>query len=96
MKAIQGPRPKGHWPKGKARNNPTGWPELRAELVEFFDQSSRFGWVSPNVLAKAIGSTPNSVYRWLSGAVTPGDRWVKPMRAWLKKRRAEQTQKHCT
>lgn len=59
---------KGHWPAGKRRNNPRGWPLLLGRLKKYCEQRD-----SVKGAARAIGVCDRTLRRWLTGEDVPGE-----------------------
>ena len=53
---------KGHWPKGKRRNNPRGWSLLLERLRKYVNQRE-----TKAATARSIGVDQHTLNRWLSG-----------------------------
>lgn len=79
---------KGHWPKGKRRNEDTGWSRTRLGLTKLFDDYLVHGQISRCVLAGAIGVNEKSVRRWLSGEDRPAPEYQALCAQWLKEAKA--------
>ncbi len=69
---------KGHWPAGRRRNNPRGWPLLLARLKKYVAQRA-----SCNETARAIGVSDRTLRRWLSGEDLPGEESAAQIRELL-------------
>jgi hypothetical protein len=69
---------RGHWPKGKKRNNPRGWTMLLERLKKYVAQRSTLRGT-----AAAIGVDPRTLGRWLKGEDVPGDEAAAQIRELL-------------
>lgn len=87
MKATEGPKPKGHWPKGKRRNPVGDWPSLRLAVVGLIDQHWAYGVRSAGALARVVGVDSRTVGRWLRGEDMPPPAAVTKLNAWLVEQR---------
>ena len=88
MTKQAGPRPKGHWPRGKPRNPVGDWPALRLAIVGLIDHHWLYGVRSAGALARAIGVATITASRWLRGHDIPAPEAVEAMNAWLVEQRA--------
>jgi len=88
QKQPPGPKPKGHWPKGKRRNPVGDWPALRLAIVGLIDAHRLYGVRSAGALAKAVGVQSATVSRWLRGEDVPAMKSAEQMNAWLVEQRA--------
>ena len=74
---------RGHWPKGKSRNDPTGWEPLRVKLAAFIAANFAANIVSNARVAHAVGVTAATVGKWLRGVAVPSQHHQCQMRRWL-------------
>jgi hypothetical protein len=64
-------RAKGHWPKGKRRNDREGVAGLIVRTKRLLGRRAAPGKVSLRALAAAMGVDARSVSRWLAGEDVP-------------------------
>lgn len=81
---------KGHWPKGRRRNAPAQWEQLRDELLALFaSRKYRQRYCTPSALAKFLDVDRHTVQAWLSGKHWPDPKHLPKIRAWLRSRQQQ-------
>lgn len=84
---MTAPRPKGHWPRGKRRNNP-GIPDralgvLLARARRAIEESPSTAEPTIRRAAAACGVSDRTLRRWLAGVHTPGEIHVIRLQGYL-------------
>jgi len=69
---------RGHWTKGKRRNNPRGWKVLLALLKRYVRERA-----SGRKTAVAIGVSDRTLRRWISGEDVAGEEHAAQLRELL-------------
>lgn len=80
------PKPRGHWPRGKRRNEPAAWWEsTRAKLLGIIEQNAanNRGGISYSGIAHAVSVNPRSVRRWATGEDIPPLETQRKIKQWV-------------
>lgn len=81
---------KGHWTKGKRRNEDGGeWSRIILALKTLVEEHSFRGQISYRLCAIAVGVDPKTIGRWRDGVDRPPVETQELVARWIADRRAE-------
>lgn len=82
-------KPKGHWPKGRRRNEDVDgkWSRTRLAAANLINEHWERGRISNQALAAVLAVDPKTIARWLDGTDRPPAEMQTALAEWVKQKR---------